>query len=364
LGVLGKVYINLGALDRGIELHRRATAIRRDSIDGQEGLADALGVLASAHSVARQFGPARAALAEAVEVAAAAHDTLSLAYGRLGLGRALLMLEMPDSAEVQLRVGLALLDNVTAEDHQAYLQPMGDLAGILRRRGDLAGADSLYTVAVTRRRALPNGDPLTFTVALNDLAIVRRMRGDLESAEELYREGLDSLDAALGPGHPRIQLFRANLVTTLTQAEKWEEAIVESERYLEGYRNAWPGGHWRIGTGLTQLGGAYIKADRASQAVEPLQEALAVMTQQLGANNAWTDVTRGWLATALALTGQAQAADELIGYSIMGLSTYEGLPQDATVKGMLGHLVDTMREKGLAEYANRLGAIAEQGGAP
>lgn len=364
LGVLGKVYMNLGGFSRGIELHERAAAIRRDSLDGQVGLARALMELGSANKLMGSHADARVAYVEAVTSAATAQDSLLLAYAHLGLGQSLRLLEMPDSAEVQLRVGLEFLDRVSVEGGEAYLQSMGDLAGILRRRGDLVGADSLYATAVARRRALQDGEPVAFSTALNDLAIVRRMRGDLESAEELYREGLDSLETVLGPGHPRAQVMRANLVTTLVEAERWDKAIVATERSVEVAREAWPDGHWRVGTALMQLGGTLVRADQASQALEPLEEAVDVMTEQLGANNAWTDVTRAWLVTATALTGQVQAAEQLLFYSIAGLSTYEGLPQDRTVKGMLRGVVETMRDKGLDEYADRLDALTDLGSTP
>ncbi len=362
LGVLGRVYTNLGDFDQGIALHTRATAIRRDSLEGQDGLAVALLALGSANNVAREFADSRSAYAEATVSAAATHDTLTLAYAHLGMGRALRQLEMTDSAEFQLRTGLKLLDRVSAETDEARLQSMGDLAGILRRRGDLTAADSIYGAAVTRRRALKNGNPVSLSTALNDLAIVRRLRGDLESAEELYREAIDSLDAVLGPGNPRAQTLRGNLVTTLVEAEKWDEAILATERSADVARDAWPDGHWRVGTALMQLGGTLIRADRASEAVEPLQEAVEVMTEHLGANHSWTDVTRAWLGTANALSGRTQVAEELFATSIAGLSTYEGLPQDRTVKGMLGFAVTTMRDKGLVEYAERFSALADLGG--
>ncbi len=364
LGVLGEVYANLGDHERAVALLTRAATLHRDSLVGQAGLSRALRSLGAEQSHEREYTKARTALVEAVATAASLGDSLELAYARLALGEILKFLEMPDSAETQLRAGLELLNRFAPENTEGYLIATVNLGGVLRRRGDLAGADSLYARVVTRRRGLADQNPLNFGSALNDLAVVRRMQGQLESAETLYRESADTFDAVLGSGHPRSVGIRVNLITTLVEHEKWEAALFESEGALAAVRGTWPDGHWRVGLRLMEYGGLLVQADRPEEALTPLQEAVDVMIEQLGAFHSWTEISRAWLGLATALTGDPERAEQLFSWTITGLSSYEALPQDLTVKNMLSFVIQVAEDKGLEEVASRLGGITDLSGRP
>ncbi len=113
-----------------------------------------------------------------------------------------------------------------------------------------------------------------------------------------------------------------------------------------------------------QLGATLIDADRAEEAIEPLSEAIEVASEQLGVRHAETNVYRGWLGAAAALSGRDVEAAQLFEWCLEGLSTYEELGEDRTVLAMLGALVRVMEDKGLGRDAARLRAVADLGSAP
>ncbi len=78
-----------------------------------------------------------------------------------------------------------------SEDHPGRVHTHVELGRLHLMAGDLALAEELLTVAVSRARALPGPDQLRIGMALGDLAEVRLARGDLVAAEALWRQALD-----------------------------------------------------------------------------------------------------------------------------------------------------------------------------
>ncbi len=124
-------------------------------------------------------------------------------------------------------------------------------------------------------------------------------------------------------------------------------------------RQQWPEGHWRTAETLMSLGAALVSAGRAEEALPPLGEALDMAIEHIGARHGWTNVYRGWLGAAAALTGRHAEAEELFSWSLEGLSRYEDLPGDLEVKGRLRSLVEVMEAQGLMDEAARYRALVD-----
>lgn len=353
LDALGQVYTNLGSYLDATLMFERSVALRRDSIPGQARLASSLRQLGDAHREAREFTPALAAYGDAIEVARATGEDPVLADAHLGMAATLVQLERLDSAEVEFREGLRIMGAVPDRPEPAYLDALTSLAGLVRRRGDLDGASDLYQEVLARYRTIPEADSVDLSTALNNLAVVRRLQGRLDEAESLYRESLRINIDRLGPGHPTSLLTAGNLARVLFDEGKYEEGIAVHRSRVEGARERWPEGHWRTGDALMQLGASLIVAGRPEEALAPLSEAVDLMMIQVGPYHSWTNVYRGWLGTAAALTGRQAEAQQLFEWSLEGLSSYQGLSSDNVVKGMLRTLVDVMEKNGLVEQARR-----------
>jgi len=358
LGTLGRVHVGLGWEEEGIALHERAVALARDSMPASAALGQRQLALAGALAYHQNLEAAQRVYGEAIESATAQSDTLTMAWARIGLGRMLSFLGRLGEAEVEMRRGLALLPDVPVRTEDAWVAQQF-LAGIVRRQGDLADADSLLSAVVAGRRAVSGGDGIAYAVVLNDLAVVKRLRDQHGEAAELYREAVDSADLILGPAHPQALMVRGNFATTLAEAGHFEEAVGVYERTVDATREAWPEGHWRTALQLMQLGGTHIRAGQPENAIAPLSEAVDLAIEQIGARHSWTNVYRAWLGVAAVLTGRDAAAEQLFGWSLEGLGSYEGLAGDRSVLSMIEALVDEMHAQGLDEEAAPFVALLE-----
>ncbi|MEM7417746.1 MAG: protein kinase [Gemmatimonadota bacterium] len=347
---LGRVHMSMGLQEEALPLLERAVALVRDSTDDAAPiLASMLSSLGAALDVYRDYDRAESAYREAVVAALEARDTTALAWARIGLGSALSRQERPDEAEVELRAGLALRAFEPGDEEQVW-RAQRVLSSIVRRQGDLEGADSLLLAVVEGRRSSP-GELLSYTRSLNDLAVVRRLRGQYPSAEALYEEAIDSATTIFGPAHPETLQYRANLITTLAQGGNVEGSLREQRAVIEDSRSMWPDGHWRTARSLMALGGALIRSGRPDEAVPALSEAVDMGIEQMGMRHSWTNVYRAWLGVAAALTDRSEQAEQFWTWSLEGLEAYEALQDDASVASMVEVLVATMREQGLESEA-------------
>ena len=269
------------------------------------------------------------------------------------------MLERLDSAEVELLAGIDALGEFRATGELEYLNALVALAGLVRRRGDLAASEGLYRQVIELQRQRPGMDKSAFATALNNLVVLRRMQGDLGESRELYREAYDSLAPLLGPGHPSCLMITGNLAALSDELGEVEESLKIYRERVEAARQRWPEGHWRTADALMNLGAQLVKVHRAEEAVEPLVEALDMAMEQIGARHSWTNVYRGWLGAVAALTGRTTQAEPLFDRSLDGLSQCEELSGDVQVKSMLRSLVEVMEENGLHEEARRYRALAD-----
>lgn len=350
LSTLGDVHTALGQWAEGIELQERAVALAQASGQDQGVVAERLLALAYAHMQAHDNVDGAQRYREAAEIAREVGDTTTLAAALLGLGTTLSRLDRPDEAEIELRAGLAL--GGPAEIAQGGGRV---LAGILRRQGDLEGADSLLTAIVERARAV-GGSPRGFMRDLNDLAVVKRHRERYDEASALYSEAIDSAAAILGPAHAETLSFRKNQATALIHGGRPGEAVEIYRVALDAARTEWPEGHWRTADLLMLLGATLIVDDRAEEAIPYLAESVDVAIETIGRRNSWTNVYRGWVGVAARLTDRDEAADQFFGWSLDGLG-YVDLEADRVPVAMYEALVRTMHEVGLGADAEPFEAL-------
>ncbi len=275
------------------------------------------------------------------------------------MGTAYVLLDQPDSAEAALRSGLARLATLDGYPEDEYLSAQTSLAGLLRRRNDLPGAEALYRQIAERQRASPTTRPMDYAVTLNNLAVLRRMQGAHEDARGLYEEAIDTVTTILGAGHPQSLMLQGNLARVLSDMGRTDEAIAVYRARVAAARVQWPQGHWQVADALMNLGGSLVDARRAEAAVDPLSEAVAVAVSQIGDGHSWTHVYRGWLGAALQLAGREAEGEQWLGASLSGLARYEGLAGDREVIARIENLVQRMEQGGLSGPAARYRALLD-----
>ncbi|NNM33388.1 MAG: protein kinase, partial [Gemmatimonadetes bacterium] len=164
LGVLGQVYVTLGSYEEGIRLLKQAVATRVDSLEADPGVPSAHLALANAHRVAREFREAREAFRQAINSATPLAQDSVLARSHMGLGDVFAMTEELDSAEVAYGTAARLNEQWGAPEEERW-DAMTRWAGLLRRRGDLDGAESLYRQVVESHRTRTDGSAQDLSVA-------------------------------------------------------------------------------------------------------------------------------------------------------------------------------------------------------
>ncbi len=363
MSTLGNVHRRLGLNEEALALHHEAILLFRDSVPGARGLGGAWLRLGYYHALTSDLENASDAFARAFQTATEEGDMETAGIARVRHGRQLAMLDRLEDAEVELREGLALLDSIGAPPLADWL-PQLTLASIVRRRGDLEGADSVLTAVERTMRSQPAATGSAFMSVLNDLAVIRRLRDRHDDAIVLYRELLDSADVRLGPSHPSTLMYRGNYANTLFTAGRFDETVTVHLTALAAMRAEWPEGHWRIAERLMTTGATLISAGRAEEAIPYLSEAVDKGIEHIGDFHAWTNTYRAWLGVAAALTGRDAQANQFFGWSLEGLSSYEGLREDRSVVVRLEALIRVMREEGLDVEVDPFVALLEDDAGP
>jgi CHAT domain-containing protein len=213
------------------DYYRRSLAIRRRISPGSLTLVGALANLSNILSRTGRFEEAEPLMREALQIqerlapaAPARLVLLRMLAGQLA-GR-----ERWDEAEALYRRALA-----GEPDDTWTLWSLGDL---LRRRGDLVGAQSLLERAEAQLVPADSSNHVGWSV-LSSLGAIYRARGDLARAEATFHrcvEMLGSLEGQMGSGLARVNrtelpygVYRG-LVGTLVDANRTEEAFQWLER--------------------------------------------------------------------------------------------------------------------------------------
>jgi serine/threonine-protein kinase len=118
---------------------------------------------------------------------------------------------------------LAKATRLLGEEHLLVGIIMGDLAGLLRQKGDLAGAEQYIRKALNNgRRSVLRGHPLMIH-PLVELADAVRSRRNFGEAEQLYREALAIAERFERPN--AVQTIRTKLDDLLLERKRHKEIV-------------------------------------------------------------------------------------------------------------------------------------------
>lgn len=224
---LGSVYKNLGLLESGEPILRRA-AERGEELLGpfhEETLA-ALNELGFLVWNRGRYAEAEEILRDTVErsraaLGADAPRTLTAANG---LGLAVWRQGRFEEAEEIFSDVLERRRRLFGDDDPEALAVLNNLAGVFYMRGELGRAESLYgQVLETGRKVRGSDHPATLD-ALNNLAMVYAAQEKLRPAQELFEELVAVRSRVLGPEHPRTLGSLAKLGDVLAKLGSLDEA--------------------------------------------------------------------------------------------------------------------------------------------
>lgn len=266
--VLRNYALNLDPADpERWRLFGRAHMILRDGGDDvREELATLLA--ASAYEAPDSLFDGIARLREALEIRRALHGEehplVATSLSDLALA---LEPSDPEAAEAMMRRALEIHRNAAGEAHTTTLTLANNLAGLLRDRGELDEAASLYREVLRIRRAEFAGEPVLIAYPAYGLGQILLAQGRPDEAEPLLREVAETFPV----GDLRGELARAALGRALIRLQHYTEA----ETVLLA--------------ALDSAAGDTAEADRVALLLEPLAELYEAWDRAAEARNRTTD---------------------------------------------------------------------------
>lgn len=169
------------------------------------------------------FVASRDLLEKALSIAEAIHgdDHAHVATVLTKLSRVLGELDEPEAltyAERALAIDMALY----GEDHTSVARDYNNIAKVLRKRRDLAGAILNVERALAIDERLYGPDDPELIPRLNDLGFLRRVQGDLDGARQVLESALSRGETAWGRDHADLGSLLGNLADVLPELAERE----------------------------------------------------------------------------------------------------------------------------------------------
>jgi serine/threonine-protein kinase len=269
--VLGRVYTNLGLLEKATPLLQRSLT-QRTSLYGLED--------------------------------SSVTTNMDL------LGTALAKQNKYDEAERLLRAALEQRRRRLGNTNAATAESMEHLAILLEDRNQFAPAESLHRETLTIRRAIFGDSSVEVANSVNNIALVRFERGDYGDADSLYRHALAIYLRRVGERHALTAGAMQNLAQTLQFRGNLEEAEQYFRRSLAAKRAVLGDAHPSVTIGLNNLGFFLANyRNRLDEAETVTREALALDRKIFGDHHSYVAEGLRNLGTILRMKGQFVQAD-------------------------------------------------------
>ncbi|MDJ0836219.1 MAG: serine/threonine-protein kinase [Acidobacteriota bacterium] len=179
---------------------------------------------------------------------------VELAYARTVMGDF-------DPAEQLLKEALAIQNGITDQPDPRKAVILRHLGNIYLRREQRDEAVRYLEESLDMNRQLYNGKHGNIAVLLHDLAKIKRRQGDLDAAEDLNRQSIALKRELLGYNHPSIAGTLHNLAIVLTGKKDLEGALEAELEALAVHRESLGREnsnlatlHWNMGFLLREMG--------------------------------------------------------------------------------------------------------------
>ena len=197
---------------------------------------------------------------------------------------------------------LAIRRATLGEEHPMVAASLNNVAIVRYFRRELDEAAAGFEAARDHFTAAHGPDHAQTISAINNLAAVRRQQGRLAEAELAFRDLVDRTAAEGGEGSFGWTSAVHNLAWTLLEQERLEEAREHFRTAVDHFRRL-QGIHPNTGTALEGLGRSELDSGPPLEALEPLREALEILSSTLEPGSLRTAASRVWLGVALVDSG-------------------------------------------------------------
>ena len=287
MGVIGRVYENLGAYPEATTLLERAVALRRgpageDALDLATALHDLGGLVRIKGEHARAESLVTAALGIRRNRLRAPHAELVASLTLLGLNET----DRGDFPHADSLLGEAVAMGRQLPEGDAHTRVLGaalDQLGRLRlHQRKHAEADTLLAEALARRRHAFGEDHPSIGASLDALAEALRLDGRLEESETMFREAVAHARRILGDDHPTVVSRLGNLSIALDNQGKHAEAIAINQDVLVRNRRNLGANHPNVAKTLNNLAASHTRLGEYDRAEQLYLEALSIHRTNYG----------------------------------------------------------------------------------
>ena len=300
-----------GDVSSAVEPAERALELRRRSSDA--AAAETLHLLAQIRWRLDERDEAIEIHRRALSWTADTAGTADPAYvdGLRLLGKALRSKTLYQEADAVFNEALAIQRRTLPGDHPMHASLLGELASTWEAREKPDEARPLALAALDMSRRVYGETHPAIAGHLNSLGNIEALAGNSDLATEHYLAAIEMSRLLLGPDHPDLAGMLYNQAALLhrnlgrpASAEPLYRAAVETTR-----RNFGPD-HINLGFFLVGLGDALVDTERAAEAIEPLESALAIFAATDSRRN--QALAQSALGAALLELGQVERAAPLI----------------------------------------------------
>ncbi len=240
--------------------------------------------------------------AEQPLTAAALHRSLGAAYRGLGLY---------DRSAAQIRAAHDLLEQAAAVDRMDLADVHVDLAGVLRKSGDVAGARALLAPALEDMQRWAPADDSVLLRAREELALIHAAEGDYPTARGLFQNTIHRRRAAAKQRPLSLAAALQDFGGVLKDTGALNDAEQAYREALAAYRGAWGDEHPDVASCLNDLGSVLEDRGMITEAEATYREALAISRAVLGERHPLIAITENNLASALHESGAYDEAESL-----------------------------------------------------
>jgi tetratricopeptide (TPR) repeat protein len=282
-------------------------------------------------------GRAETELADQPEVQAAVQATIGHTYEGLGLY---------DKSEAEIRKALDTRRRLFGDSHLEVAKSLSLLAGVLKAKGDFAGAESTYREALLRFRTLGIEETLDAALARGALAGTLQALGRLDDAERLHREAIEAQRRILGNEDAVVAASLNNLAVVLGNRGDFAAAEPLHREALAIMRKVHGAEHVDVAAALRTLASALESQGKFTEAEALFRESIPMSRKLQGPDHpdsAWSLYNYSFLLRRMDKPAEAAAAAREV-LALRGKTLPETHPVIAASLQVLGlSLVDAGR---------------------
>ncbi|MCC5942500.1 MAG: serine/threonine protein kinase [Balneolaceae bacterium] len=223
---------------------------------------------------------------------------------------------MLHQAEISTREVLELNMEFYGEDHPEVASVLNTLANIYGEKGDLEKAKSTLRRVIEIRRLDPEPGS-NLAANLNNLAILMHRSGELEGADELFEEAITIVKNTWGEIHPYMAFTLNGYSGVHQELGNFDRAEEKLRQALEIGRQVFPGEHPFIAVVLHNLGKLFETTGNFTEAKEFYEQGLSLRRHSLSEEHPDLAVSLNGLAGMLIELGEPEEAEILLREAII-----------------------------------------------